>query len=196
MKQIKKRAEEKFVKRNYLEAMRLFSYALTMNPEDKEARVGVLLADMATDYEEEAQALHDYYQIIKSDAQEQAEEMLEQFISGFDGGVDQLSELISGTTGDQLQYADGILYHDFTQLVHDRGGFKRAFEDLMHSTRIIISGKEDFFDFMEKLVDHGFSEIALKYIESANNSFSHDQRIRTLMDKIHKTAPLEDSSSK
>lgn len=192
---LKKRAEEFFFESRYEDCLKTYSQVLAISQDDKEAVVGAMLADLASDYEDEAQALFDYYHIIKSDGVEEAESMMESFIESFDGSVEQVNDFIQSVTDEKVQYVDGILYQDFKTLIGERGPFQRVFEDLMFSTKIVISGKDDFFEFMNSLVDNGYTEIAMRYIENANDLLANDYRARLLMDKIHKIELLENIST-
>ncbi len=46
-----------------------------------------------------------------------------------------------------------------------RGSFRVAFEDIMFSTKVAIENKEDFYDFVTKLIDNGFENTAYTYLE-------------------------------
>ncbi len=69
-------------------------------------------------------------------------------------------------------------------LIEARGSFKEAFEDIMFSTKVIISRKEDFVDFLAKLIENGFVEISLNYLESAVTLFPNDEQLLTLIKKV------------
>lgn len=62
-----------------------------------------------------------------------------------------------------LMLENGIKYEDFIALIQSRGSFKEVFEDIMFSTKVIISRKEDFVDFLAKLIENGFVEVSLNY---------------------------------
>ena len=50
----------------------------------------------------------------------------------------------------------------------------------MFSTRVLITSKEDFIDFLDSLTQNGFEDMALSYVESAINSFPNDERILSI----------------
>ena len=54
----------------------------------------------------------------------------------------------------------------------------------MFSTKVIISRKEDFVDFLSKLMENGFVEISLNYLESAVTLFPNDEQLLTLIKKV------------
>ena len=84
----------------------------------------------------------------------------------------------------RINAENGIKYEDFMSLIQSRGSFKEAFEDIMFSTKVIISRKEDFVDFLSKLMENGFVEISLNYLESAVTLFPNDEQLLTLIKKV------------
>ncbi|HIP29122.1 MAG TPA: hypothetical protein EYG82_08115, partial [Sulfurovum sp.] len=85
---------------------------------------------------------------------------------------------------EQIDYSDGIRYSDFLILVEDRGSFKLAFEDIMFSTKVVITNKDDFIDFVTKLGQEGFDEMALRYLDATSHLFGNDQDILVLYSVI------------
>ena len=175
-----KLANDKFDSREYETALFNFSLILQKNPHDKEARTGAILTEMAMNEEQGAQALHDYYTVLQSSDKELASEVMEEIITSMDGGADKLSELLSQIQEPDIVIEDGISYADFKELIADRGDFKRTFEDIMFSTRVVISDREDFIDFLGLLAEHGFDSMAANYIESALQAFPNDEKIRQI----------------
>ena len=47
----------------------------------------------------------------------------------------------------------------------------------MFSTKVTISTKEQFFDFIEKLIENGFYSTAYKYLDGYNKFFIYDNKI-------------------
>jgi propanediol dehydratase large subunit len=66
------------------------------------------------------------------------------------------------------------------QLVASRGDFKEAFEDIMFSTKVVITNRDEFIDFIKHLSTEGFQEMALSYLDVASNAFGDDQEILAL----------------
>ena len=175
-----KLANDKFDSREYETALFNFSLILQKNPDDKEARTGAILTEMAMNEEQGAEALHDYYTVLQSSDKELASEVMEEIITSMDGGVDKLSEILSEIQEPDTVIEDGISYADFKDLIADRGDFRRTFEDIMFSTRVVISDRDDFIDFLGLLAEHGFDEMAANYIESALQAFPNDEKIREI----------------
>jgi len=195
LKKILSRANDNFSSQKYEAALLDFSLILKDEPDNKEAKIGVLLSDMALSGEDGAQALFDYYAILRSDENSDAETILEDLISSLDGSLDKIGKLISEPIQDRLKYEDGIMYSDFKTLVKSRKDFRRAFEDVIFSTRVIITEREDFMDFLDNLVKYEFHEMALNYLESAIVTFPNDERLRALLDKLQKDNVIENRAT-
>ena len=175
---------DSFYKRDYSLALFYFSLALQEEPDSKDARLGAILSDMANDKEMEAVALFEYYLVSKEDDRENIEDIAMEIIELIDSSAESIYGLIEKK---ELQYAideeNGIEYEDFKALIIQRGSFKKAFEDIMFSTKVLISKKEDFVDFLEKLIDNGFSEMSLNYLESAMSIFPNDKKLISLVNR-------------
>ena len=186
-----KLAHDKFDSREYKSALLNYSLILEKHPDDKEARTGAILTEMAMNEEQGAQALYDYYTVLQSSDKELASEVMEEIITSMDGGVDKLSELLEEIQKPETMIDDGITYSDFKELVDDSGDFKRTFENIMFSTRVVISDRDDFIDFLGLLADNGFDEMAANYIESALQSFPNDEKIREIYRQLNQDALRE-----
>jgi len=92
----------------------------------------------------------------------------------------QLSELLIDPIQEQVEYGDGIRYSDFLALVESRGSFRKAFEDIMFSTKVVITEKSQFIDFVTKLAQEGFTEMALQYLDATTGLFGDDQDVLAL----------------
>ena len=69
-------------------------------------------------------------------------------------------------------------------VIESRGSFRIAFEDIMFSTKVAIENKDDFFDFVTKLIDNDFSSTAYSYLDGFNEYFSYDKEIEKLYKKL------------
>jgi tetratricopeptide (TPR) repeat protein len=184
-------ANEHFSAGQYSDALRDFSLALKDHPASKEAYNGAILADMAMSGEGGAEALFDYYAILRSEDAEQADTIISEILETMDGTLDQLAGLFDDTIKQRLAYEDGIMYTEFKELVENDKDFNRIFENIMFSTRVIITEKEDFVDFLDNLIDHGYKEMALSYLESALGVYPNDRQLRNLLRRLAKGRELE-----
>lgn len=186
-----KQANEHFLAGQYIEALRDYSLALKDHPDSKEAYNGAILSDMAMSGETGAEALFDYYTILRSEDAEQADVVISEILETMDGTLEQLSGLFDETIKQRLAYEDGIMYNEFKELVKDESDFNRIFENIMFSTRVIITEKEDFVDFLDNLIDHGYKEMALSYLESALGVYPNDRQLRNLLRRLAKGNKFE-----
>ncbi|MDD3768994.1 tetratricopeptide repeat protein [Sulfuricurvum sp. IAE1] len=184
-------ANDYFLAGQYSDALREYSLALKDYPDCKEAYNGAILADMAMGGEAGAEALFDYYTILRSEDAEQADIVISEILETMDGTLEQLSGLFDETIKQRLAYEDGIMYNEFKELVKDDSDFNRIFENIMFSTRVIITEKEDFVDFLDNLIDHGYKEMALSYLESALGVYPNDRQLRNLLRRLAKGKNLE-----
>ena len=177
------RAEGAFLKGDYTNALRSYGLILKDYPLLDEAKIGVYLSDLGVENEEEAQALFDYYQIIKTE-KENAVDIIDGLIDSLDSSKLQIQELLTKPLTEQIEYGDGIPYSDFLALVKSRGSFKKTFEDIMFSTKVVITDKDEFIDFVTKLANEGFDEMALGYLDATTNLFGDDQDVLALYNVV------------
>jgi len=158
------RAEGEFLKGDYKNALRSYGLILKDYPLLDEAKIGVYLSDLGAESEEEAQALFD--------------------IDSLDSSKHNIQELLLNPIQEQIEYGDGIRYSDFLALVESRGSFKKTFEDIMFSTKVVITDKDEFIDFVTKLSNEGFDEMALGYLDATTNLFGDDQDVLALYNVV------------
>jgi len=173
------RAEREFLEGDYTNSLRSYGLILRDYPTLDEAKIGVYLSDLGIESEDEAQALFDYYQLIKSE-KENAVDIIDGLIENLDSSKQQIQELLLDPVEEQVEYGDGIRYSDFLQLVDSRGSFKKTFEDIMFSTKVVITNKDEFIDFVTQLSNEGFDEMALGYLDASSHLFGNDQDVLAL----------------
>lgn len=184
-------AKESFSKSDYKNALEKFATVLQNFPNSKEAYNGVILSEMAMSGEGGAEALFDYYEILKEEDKEQADTIMSEILKNLDGTIESLGDIFADPIRDRLEFEDGILYQDFKNIVERTHNFKETFENIMFSTRVIISQKEDFVDFLENLIENGFTEMALTYLENALAAYPNELVLRKLLKKLAKGKKIE-----
>lgn len=184
-------AKESFSKSDYKKALEKFAAVLQNFPNSKEAYNGVILSEMAMSGEGGAEALFDYYEILKEEDKEQADIIMSEILKNLDGTIESLSDIFAEPIRDRLEFEDGILYQDFKKIVQETENFKETFENIMFSTRVIITQKEDFVDFLENLIENGFTEMALTYLENALAAYPNELVLRKLLKKLAKGKTVE-----
>ncbi len=178
------KAKESFSKADFKNALDQFASVLQSYPNSKEAYNGVILSEMAMSGEGGAEALFEYYEMLKEEDKEQADEIMGDILQNIDGTLEKLSEVFATPLRERLEFEDGILYQDFKNIVERGEGFRETFENIMFSTKVIITKKEDFVDFLDNLIENGFSEMALSYLENALSSYPSDEPLRKLLKKL------------
>lgn len=184
-------AKESFSKSEYKKALEKFATVLQNYPNSKEAYNGVILSEMAMSGEGGAEALFDYYEILKEENKEEADTIMSEILKNMDGTIDKLSEVFSEPLRERLELEDGILYEDFKAVVDSTNNFKETFENIMFSTRVIITQKQDFVDFLNRLIENDFSEMALSYLENALTAYPTDLELQKVLKKFTKVKKLE-----
>lgn len=180
-----KRGIASFYKKDFKDALLHFSLALNEKPNSKEARVSAILAELAMEKEDEAIALYEYYLINKDSGVKNPEEMIEEIVDSVDLTLESLEALFfEDDIEAKINEENGIAYDDFKLFIENKDSFKEAFEDIMFSTKVIIHKKDDFIDFLEKLIDNGFKEVSMNYFESAVKLYPHDKKLLSLVQKV------------
>jgi len=174
MSKFKELANSSFFKRDYKRALLNYSLALKEAPDDKEARIGALLADLAFEKEDEAIALFEYYEVSRAIDADNADHTIERIIQNVDEREDTLANILATIEEHITIFDDGILYDEFIAHITARGDVKRALEDLIFSTKIIIYKKEDFAELITMLLENGYDEMAYNYIEMALSLYPDD----------------------
>lgn len=177
-------ANDSFNKADYAQALRHYALVLKDYPNSKEAYNGAILAEMAMSGEVSAVALFDYYEVLRSENAEEADLIMSEILSSMDGTLDEIAQIISTPMKQRIELENGISYAEFKMLVEEEGDFKRIFENIMFSTRVIITEKEDFLDFLEALLAHGFTEMALSYAESALSVYRNDVKLNRIFEMM------------
>ena len=186
-------AKKYFSQSDYKKALEKFATVLQNYPNSKEAYNGVILSEMALSGEGGAEALFDYYEVLKSEDRESADEIMSEILENMDGTLEELSEVLTQPLRNRLEAEDGILYEDFKKILEANGGdFKKVFDNIMFSTKVIITKKEDFLEFLDMLIENGYNEMALNYLENALSLYPTDMALRNLLKKLAKRLDVED----
>lgn len=181
-----KHAAAAFVSRKYDQAMALYNEILIAEPEHKEAKMGAILCDVAKDNEEQAHKLFEYYDIIKSQNTTEPEEVIITLVGILDKNTEHFAELVEDFEANKADDIDGILYSDIKKMAQNKGDFKRIFEDAMFSSRIIFTKKSEFYEFLNLLIDSGFSEVSMRYIENLSEDIKSDLEMQKIIKKALK----------
>jgi hypothetical protein len=186
------RAESAFEQAAYDQALFHLSIASKKAPEDEGVEILVQLSALALEFAEEARAVYEFYQIARAVDGIHASSMARTLIESSEnyevyGSAAELAERFRQRSDE----SSAISYDEFRQLVDENDDFQEIFEKVIYSTRVVVADKGEFFAFIEELIDNGYTEMALAYIDSANTVFPSDLRLRQLLDKIARQESLE-----
>ncbi|MFA6741368.1 MAG: hypothetical protein WCR78_07735 [Arcobacteraceae bacterium] len=173
-----------FTQKEFNKALFLYSQLSSNFPQNKEYPIYALFCDIASEDEEKAISLYDYFSIVKDENLEEAIRYVEDMINAYDGDIDKMMEVLKELSTSTIESLDAIRYEDFKNLIGSRGSFRIAFEDIMFSTKVAIENKDDFFDFVTKLIDNDFNSTAYTYLDGFNEYFSYDKEIEKLYKKL------------
>ncbi|MDD2896101.1 MAG: hypothetical protein PHG81_08770 [Aliarcobacter sp.] len=173
-----------FTQKKFDKALFLYSQLSSNFPQNKEYPIYALFCDIASEDEEKAISLYDYFSIVKDQNLEEAIRYVEDVVNAYDGDIDKMMEVLKELSTSTVESLDAIRYEDFKKLIDSRGSFRIAFEDIMFSTKVAIENKDDFFDFVTKLIDNDFNTTAYTYLDGFNEYFSYDKEIEKLYKKL------------
>jgi tetratricopeptide (TPR) repeat protein len=173
-----------FTQKKFEKALFLYSQLSSHFPDNKEYQIYALFCDIASEDEQKAMSLYDYFTVVKDENLDEAVRYVEDVINAYDGDIDKMMEILKEVSSSTVDALDAIRYEDFKKLINSRGSFRIAFEDIMFSTKVAIENKDDFFDFVTKLIDNDFNTTAYTYLDGFNEYFSYDQEIEKLYKKL------------
>ena len=177
-------ANSLFTQRKFDKALFLYSLLISNFPNNEEYPIYALLCDISIEDENKAIALFDYFFLLKKDDPKEAISYIKNVINAYDGDIEKMMDLLKELNLTTVNQLDAINYEDFQLLIKQRGSFKVAFEDIMFSTKVAIEKKEDFYDFVTKLIDNGFNNMAYNYLEGFQDYFFQDKEIVKLYKRL------------
>jgi len=173
-----------FLERNFTKAIFLYSQLSASFPKNREYPLYALFCDIASEDEDKALSLYDYFCVVKEDSLDDAIRYVEDVVNAYDGDIDKMMEILKDLSASTVDSLDAIKYEDFKKIIKVRGSFRVAFEDIMFSTKVAIENRDDFFDFVTKLIDNDFNTTAYTYLDGFNEYFSYDEKIEELYKKL------------
>ena len=173
-----------FKRSKFKEAIFYFSLAYEKT-QDKNLLFLIQICSLGEKNAEEAKLLFDYF--------------MDKLRAGEDDeGMDEILKILESrlASDEYFEEQDAISYEDFKKAVYKDGSFKKVFENIMFSTKVMISNKDDFLEFLENLIKNDFIEMSINYLESAAVMFGGDERIDQLFREIQKRQNNENISRK
>ncbi len=173
-------ANNYFLDKEFDKAMFIYAQLSSIFKYNKEYPIYALFCDIANDDANKALSLFDYFTVAKDKDIDEAIAYVHNVIDAYDGDIDKMMDMLKDLTTSTVDSLDAIKYDDFKTLIESRGSFRVAFEDIMFSTKVAIDSKDDFFDFVTKLIENDFNTTAYSYLEGFNEYFAYDSKIEEL----------------
>ena len=109
-------------------------------------------------------------------------------ISSIDKDMEEILKMVEFKKQEDKQeneFEDGyaLNYQDFLKSEEELG-FQKSFENIIYSTKLVIDNRDDFLDFLEKLLDNGYKDMTLNYIENVMPHFWANDRFIKLQEKL------------
>ncbi len=177
-------AHSLFSDKQYDKALFVYSQVLSAEPSNSEYQIYSLLCDIGMESSQKAQGLFDYFIISKEEDLQKAVEYVQNVIKAYDGDNEKMMGLLKEISTNSVESLNAIEYKDFMDLVKTRGSFKEAYQDIMFSTKVAITTKEELVDFINNLIDNNFNKTAYNYLDGFNEYFSYDEDLVKLYQKL------------
>jgi len=186
-------AHSLFTDKQYDKAIFLYSQILSFYPTNSEYQLYCIFCDIASENDQKGQSLFDYFSVALQENPTTAVKLVTDIISAYDGNNEKMMDILKDFSVQTIETLDAIKYEDFENLIKQRGSFKIAFQDIMFSTKVAITSKDEFFEFVNQLIDNDFERTAYSYLDGFNEYFQYDKQMMELYDKLgHKTLALND----
>ena len=184
--EILKQAHSYFTDKKYDKALFLYSQVISKQPTNIEYQLYCLFCDIAYENEEKAQSLFDYFAIAKDKDFTEAVKYITDVINAHDGDNEKMMTMLKEISNTNIESLNAIEYKDFMDLVQSRGSFKEAYQDIMFSTKVAITTKDELVDFIDKLIENNFNKTAQSYLDGFNEFFAYDQDLTLLYEKLER----------
>lgn len=174
-------------KEEYQKAFSLFAQELEADPLNLEAKMGILLCDIAHfDPQKALGLLEFYYALLSEESSQKAQQKVIHIIDSMDSKESKDSENFSQSLLQNAESFSCISYEDFKKFVFTKPNFKEAFEDFSLSTKIIFSHKEEVYEFLNFLIDRGYADLSMQYAENISETMGFDLNLNQILQKAIK----------
>jgi hypothetical protein len=180
------RAERALSKADFNAAHIFFRRALSLKRDSQTAVGGLLIADFCIKRGEFADQIMELYAAARALDPKRAK----RFALGMIETIEAEESEKSAAFERFLSAQNGVDYNEFLTLLDNSPSFADLFEKITRSTNVFISRKSDWFDFVERLIENGYIEIAYRFIENASPFVGADDRARALLNKLREKEAL------
>lgn len=157
------------------------------NPTNLEAKMGVLLCDIALTNKQKAISLLEFYfALLSEEKPKNAQQRILNIIDSMDQKDNQENESFSSSIYQKTEGLSCISYEDFKNFIFTKSNFKEAFEDFSLSTKIVFSRKEELYEFLNLLIEKGYANLSLQYAENIGANIGFDMQINKILQKAIK----------
>lgn len=167
-KELRKSAIKAFKKHDFNRAIALFSLAYEKD-KSHESLLFIELCRLAKDDEDGVVSL---FEIYSDDLRKNQSKNLKSVI--------EIVESTNHKTNQHLNNTNGISYEDFMNIANNTGDFRKTFENIIHSSKIIISSQSELANFIENLIENDYLDLAIYYLEDPKININ----LRHLVDKL------------
>jgi len=183
-KKLLKIAKNYLQKKDFINALKFFSIIYKEDSENIDVKAGVLLSSLSKELQDEILPLNEFYNIAKTFDPKNSYEILESLVESLESGAANMQETSEISLENAIEHENGITFADFKKLYLKNENPKTVLENIFFSTKVIITQKKDFFEFINILIKNDYIDMALNYIDSASTVFPADEKIRELLKKI------------
>ncbi len=172
MQNYKKLGIEHFYKKDFNTAKMYFSLAYKKQ-KNKRLFNFIMLCDLALKFPKEAFLLFEFY-------------LINYKTHSIDKEFDKILNAVEfKEKAEKTEFEDGyaLNYKDFLKS-EEEVGFNKSFENVIYSGRLVIDDREDFLEFLEKLLDNGYKDMTLSYMENTAFYFWANERFMKLQKKL------------
>ncbi len=177
-------AHSLFEDKQYDKALFLYSQVSSLDPTNSEYQLYSIFCDIASENEERGHSLFDYFTIAKTEDYKNAITSAMDIINAYDTNNDKIVNILNDKHQLNVDNLDAINYKDFEVLIEQRGSFKIAFQDIMFSTKVALTSKDEFIEFVTLLIDNDFEKTAYHYLDGFNEHFKYDTQMMELYNKL------------
>jgi hypothetical protein len=179
-----KRAISLLHKQDFKNARKLFSLVYSDDPQNQDAKAGLLLTSLPENMKNEIASLHELYDAVKTFDKEGSYKVLEEIAEAFEINARANQNLLLPNHLKTDEF--GITYGDLKTILQNTKNKRETLQSIFFGTKVLIDNKDEFFEFIDILIENRYYDMALNHIDYASAVFANDKKISQLLLKIKK----------